>query len=385
MADDKQGVIVGFDAKRLTRNRTGLGNYSRFVAKSLAVFAPEVQQVHSSSSVGEPALYEHLTKYPSFHLVKPKVKGLPFGDYLWRNFFSKSVLQGRHIHLFHGLSNELPKSIKEWGIPSIVTMHDLIYEIYPQYYSTIDAALYHKKYRRSCEDADCIVAVSECTKRDLIRLYDIPEEKIRVIYQGCDPVFSKEVPDGELERVRLKHRLPKQFVLLVGTIEERKNALALVEALPYIQNKRMHLVFVGRETKYTAKVLRRASELKVDDRLLVLSSVPFSDLPAIYKMADVFAFPSLYEGFGIPILEALNSGIPVVAATGSCLEEAGGEGSLYANPYDHLDIARKIDLAQEKSAEMIAEGREWAKRFLPERLGSQLADLYREIISRSEK
>ncbi|MCI6279074.1 MAG: glycosyltransferase family 4 protein [Bacteroidales bacterium] len=380
MADEKRGTIVGFDAKRLTRNRTGLGNYSRFVAESLAVYAPEIQQVHSSSSIGEPGLYERLKAYPSFHLLMPKVKGLPFGDYVWRNFTSRDALLRRDIRLFHGLSNELPKSIRDWGIPGVVTMHDLIYEIFPRYYTPIDASLYHEKYLRSCGDADCIVAVSECTKRDLMRIYGLPEDKIRVIYQGCNPVFGREIPEGALERVRVKYRLPKQFILSVGTIEERKNALRLVEALSLVQNKRIDLVLVGRETKYTAKVLRRASELKVSDRVRVLSSVPFGDLPAFYRLADTFAFPSLYEGFGIPVLEALNSGVPVVAATGSCLEEAGGPASLYANPYDPSDLAGKLDAVPDKRQRMIEAGKSWATRFLPEKLGTEMADLYRELI-----
>ena len=380
MAETKRGAIVGFDAKRLARNRTGLGNYSRFVAESLARFAPEIQQVHSTSSLGEPGLYEYLKAYPSFHLLTPRVKGLPFGDYLWRNYSSKEALKERHIQLFHGLSNELPKSITEWSIPSVVTMHDLIYELFPQYYSPVDAKLYHEKYRRSCEEATAIVAVSECTKRDLVRLYGVPEEKIRVIYQGCNPVFAKSLPSEELERVRSKYRLPGEFVLSVGSIEERKNALRLVEALSLIENRRMHLVLVGKETKYTTGVLRRAEELRLSDRLTVLTSVPFRDLHAIYKLASLFAFPSLYEGFGIPILEALNSGLPVVAATGSCLEEAGGSASLYANPHDPKDIAALIDAVPERRAEMIAKGKEWARRFLPEKLGPEMADLYRALL-----
>lgn len=383
MTNENQGLIVGFDSKRLTRNRTGLGNYARFVAESLSRFAPEIQQVHSSSSLGEPVLYDYLKAFPSFHLVMPRIKGIPLGDYLWRNYLSRTPLLERSIQLFHGLSNELPSTIRDWGIPSVVTTHDLIYEIFPQYYSSpLDVAMYREKYSRSTKDADCVIAVSACTKRDLIRFYGIPEGKIAVLYQGCNPVFSDEIPASTLSSIRTKYRLPSEYILSVGTIEPRKNALRLVEALSLVKNLRLHLVLVGRETKYTRSVVKRADELRVSDRLHILTNVPFADLPAIYKLSRIFAFPSLYEGFGIPILEALNSGIPVVSATGSCLEEAGGPGSLYANPYSPDDLAQKIDQTQDLRDEMVRLGHDWAKRFDPAILGRQMADLYRKLVSR---
>ena len=380
MADRSRGITVGFDAKRLTRNRTGLGNYSRFVADSLARFAPEVTQIHSASSLGNPELYAALSDCPSFQLVTPKRSGMPFSDYVWRNYTSAKPLLESGIRLFHGLSNELPASINRWGIPSLVTMHDLIYELFPEYYSPIDVRLYRHKYRRSCLDADRIVAVSACTKRDLIRLYGIEEDKIEVVYQGCDPVFAQEIPHDCLEAVRRSYDLPPRFILSVGTIEERKNTRLIVEALPILEDKGIRLVLVGRETKYAEQVRRVAEKLHVSERLTILSSVPFRDLPAIYRLAEVFVYPSLYEGFGIPILESLNAGIPVVAATGSCLEEAGGPFSLYADPHSPEDLAHRIESVSNLRGEMIVKGKEWAKQFRPEVLGPRLAGLYQQMI-----
>ena len=380
MAEGAGEVVVGFDAKRLVRNRTGLGNYARFVAESLACFSPEIRQVHSASGAGNPALYGHLKAYPSFRLLTPALKGLPFGDFLWRNFTSRGPLLRRGVQLYHGLSGELPASIRKWGIPSVVTMHDLIYELFPQFYSRIDARLYHEKYRRSCLDADCIVAVSACTKRDLVRLYGIPEEKVRVIYQGCDPAFREPATEEKLREVRQRYGLESPFVLSVGTIEERKNALSLVRALSLSEDKKLQLLLVGRETKYTEKVREEADRPDLKGRVRILSGVPFSDLPALYRLAEVFAYPSLYEGFGIPVLEALNSGTPVVAGAGSCLEEAGGSGSLYADPRDPADLARKLEEARERREEMIPAGKAWAERFLPEKSAPELAALYRSLV-----
>ena len=170
-------------------------------------------------------------------------------------------------------------------------------------------------------------------------------------------------------------------MLSVGSIEERKNTLVALQALNYLPDD-LHLVLVGKYTPYTDKLIAYAAEAGLKHRLHICHGIPFADLPVIYQRADTFIYPSLYEGFGIPILEALNSCLPVVAATGSCLEEAGGPDSLYADPHDAEAMAAAVreTLRPEVKQRMIEKGLNWASRFTLQQMAEQTMDCYREVL-----
>lgn len=377
-----QPLTVAFDAKRLVKNRTGLGNYSRYVIEALKLFAPNIACLLSSASAGDPTLYQQLIGQ-NVQLITGEKDHLPLYEARWRNSLARKPLLARGAQLFHGLSNELPANIAAWGIPSVLTMHDLIYELYPQFYPRLDALLYHVKYKRSCRLASRIVAVSQCTKRDIIARYGIAEEKITVIYQGCAELFKQTVTPEQLAQAQHALHLPPRYLLSVGSIEERKNAGLIVEALPKLDNQEIPLLLAGRTTAYTHRILQRAKALRVAHRVRVLGSVPTPLLPALYQAADLFIYPSLYEGFGIPILEALHCGVPVIGATGSCLEEAGGPHSRYCNPHDANSLATHINqiLAHEELRRtMVAEGKRWAQHFSQSTMAQQLATLYSQLV-----
>lgn len=374
---------IGYDGKRAVQNATGLGNYSRYVVESLSAFAPENEYWLYAPSP---------RKNRQLSLLVEESKGLVSIHYpssclwksmraLWRIGGIWKDLQRDEIELFHGLSNELPFTIrKARKVKSVVTVHDLIFLKLPHCFSPIDRWIYNQKCRYACRHADHIIAVSECTKRDIIRYYGISESKISVIYQGCNPIFSSSVPVDKRWEVACCYHLPKRYILSVGTIEERKNALTLVQALAHLP-KELHLVLVGRPTVYTLKVKDFIHKAGLQERVHFLHGVSSDDLPAIYQCAESFVYPSVYEGFGIPVLEALHSGIPVVAATGSCLEEAGGAHSLYVAPYDVEALAAAIQKTSVPSvrAAMIEEGRKWAKRFTPEQMAHDTMTCYRKV------
>ena len=245
------------------------------------------------------------------------------------------------VQLFHGLSGELPLGIHKSGIKSVVTIHDLIFLRHPEFYHWLDTKLYTWKFRQTIREADHVIAISECTKRDIIELGQVDERKISLIYQSYSPKYSDQISDTQKETVRQSYNLPKRFILNVGSIEERKNILLAVKALPYLPDD-LSLVIVGRHTTYTDKVLEYARKHNQSHRIHVLHGVPNDSLPILYAMAETFVYPSRYEGFGIPIIEAIRRGLPVVACTGSCLEEAGGPDSLYVDPDDEQGMANAI-------------------------------------------
>lgn len=370
---------IAFDAKRAAQNRTGLGNYSRFVIEGLSRYYPQNKYLLYTPSERKARLFGSLSQQQNCAICYPDKaiwKRLPS---LWRISGIKSQLQDDRPAIFHGLSNELPIGIEHLKeIKSIVTIHDLIFLRYPDFYSYIDRNIYTYKFRRACQMANSIIAVSECTKRDIIHYFDIPAEKIKVIYQGCDESFLHPSDAGLKEEARKQYALPEKYLLYVGSIESRKNLLLIAKALTKASCA-LPLVAIGKHTPYADTVLQYARENGLSDRLRMLHNVSFRYFPAIYQMASLFIYPSFFEGFGIPILEALNSRIPVIGATGSCLEEAGGENSIYINPEDEQELANAIDRVMGNPTlqqEMIEKGIDYATRFGQEILTRQMMEHY---------
>lgn len=374
---------IAFDGKRAIQNFTGLGNYSRLLISLLCQHAPQHEyHLYAPNRKDEhPRIQHFFNESPRLYCHYPD-NYWHYQKSVWRSWGICRQLEKDHIELYHGLSGELPLNISSCaGIKKVVTIHDLIFEHFPQYYKPIDRTIYSLKFRKACQDADKVIAICECTKRDLMRLYHVPEEKIQVVYQGCDPSFSIPVTTEEKEKIRKSYHLPEKFILNVGTIEERKNVLLIVQALKNIPED-IHLIILGRETPYTLKVKAIAHKLGVGHRIRMMQNIPFPHLPAFYQMAQVFIYPSRYEGFGIPILEALSGGTPVIGATGSCLEEAGGPHSIYVHPDDVSSMEKAILMVLEderKREEMVREGKVWAGRFSEQKQISDILHLYQSI------
>lgn len=368
---------IGFDGKRATQNFTGLGNYSRYVLKVLAEYHPENQySVFVPVPVQKPL---SILECPSIHFQYPKKQ-------LFKNFYrSKGIvkdLKKEKIDLFHGLSNEIPIGLKKAGIPSVVTIHDLIFYRYPQYYPYFDRKIYELKVRYASKQANKIIAVSEQTKSDLINFFNVEESRVEVIYQNCDPIFRSEVTEHEKTKIRHTYNLPEEFLLNVGTIETRKNSLLIVKALRKLKDT-IHLVIIGKETPYAQVVKDFITNNNLKSRVHFLKNVSFHDLPGIYQQASIFIYPSKFEGFGIPVVEALSSGIPVIAAKGSCLEEAGGKNSIYVDPTNSDELADQIKLVMnnsEKRELMIRSGIEHISNFSNQKIADKLFNLYQNLI-----
>lgn len=378
---------IGFDGKRAAQNFTGLGNYSRYALEALQKYYPsEEYRVYIPKDVDNPKFNSIVdASGGAMKKVLPVGKMARRFKSLWRVWGVTKNLAADGVQVYHGLSNELPLNIRSVspGVKSVVTVHDIIFRRLPGCYPLIDRNIYDFKFRRACRNADHIIAVSECTKRDIVKDYGVSPDKVSVIYQGCDPLFSQSATPGRVAEVKAKYALPEKFIVSVGTIEERKNLLSVVKALVKLDDD-IHLVAVGRRTKYTALVDKFVADNNLGHRVHLLHNVAYLDLPVIYQCAAVFAYMSLYEGFGIPLLEALNSRVPVVAATGSCLEEAGGPGSLYVPPFDSDAIAETVRCAMlpDVKEKMVAEGLLWASNFSMEQFAQQTMMCYNKVLGK---
>lgn len=366
---------IGFDGKRVVQNFTGLGNYSRFIVSLLAKNFPDneyyiyaAKRLPGNTKPDKDFSFRHPSR------GKPAV--------WWRSFAILKDLKKDNISLYHGLSNELPFGVVSAKIPSVVTIHDLIFLRFPEFYTFIDRFIYRFKFRYACKNASRVIAVSEQTKKDIINYFNISPDKINVVYQGCNAVFKVRVSDEAKEKARKKYTLPHKYLLQVGTIEERKNLLLTVKSLIAIP-KDIKLVVIGKETDYADDVKEYIREKGLSNRVVFLKNVPLHDLPAIYQQAKIFIYPSEFEGFGIPIIEALYSGVPVIAATGSCLEEAGGPDSCYIHPKDDIQLSYTINLILKdpsKRHKMIQSGLKHVEKFSDAILAENLMNVYKKVL-----
>lgn len=376
-------VMIGFDAKRAAQNKTGLGNYSRFIIEGLTKFLPGERFLLYTPNPSRMPYIGTIPQKSNVEMRYPQSTWWKKFRSIWRVWGITQDLERDGIRLFHGLSNELPLNIrKAHGVRSIVTIHDLIYLRYPKDFHYIDRQIYAYKFRKACENADRIIAVSECTKRDIMQYFHIPEEKIDVVYQGCDEQFKQPASNEKKREVSEKYRLPVEYILYVGSIEGRKNLMLLAQSLQFLP-EHVEVIAVGKHTPYADQVNTFLRHNGLQQRMKLIHNVPFGDLPALYQMASVFVYPSFFEGFGIPLVEALNSGIPAIGATGSCLEEAGGPHSIYVDPTDAHALACAIERVLTDAPlrqQMIEEGRKYALHFEQKRVIEQLLSVYRKVL-----
>lgn len=368
---------IGFDAKRVFFNRSGLGVYSRSTVGLLARYAPENSYTLFSPRPGNPTGFD-----------VPQGVGVvyPQGLYaklpsLWRSFGMAGSIRRSDIGIYHGLSHELPADIGRAGVRSVVTMHDIIFVHHPELYKPADRLIYRMKYRRSCRLADRIIAISRQTEADLVGEWDVDPAKIDVVYQGCDPQFAVEVTAEKRGEVRMKYGLPEQYVLSVGSIEERKNLMLTVRAMAE-SGLDICLVACGKHTPYADRIMEYAAAHDIAHRILMLHDVGFGDLPAIYQMADAMVYASLFEGFGIPILEALNSRIPVITSAGGVFPETGGNACLYINPFSAEEMADSLRRVLGDTAlrgEMISKGLAHAAKFTEPLIAEALMKVYSSL------
>lgn len=330
---------IGFDAKRAFHNSTGLGVYSRTLINGMCSAGPQ----HSFVLFNPFPSNKYSFRFHNCTEIQPKgfQRCLPS---LWR---SAGILQEktfRRLDLYHGLSNELPAGIERTGKPCVVTIHDLIFEHFPKQYGAIDTVIYRHKFSSAANRANLIVVPSKQTADDLVQRYQTPEENIRVVPNACDDRFYMAVNADARAEVRQRYHLPNDYLLSVGSIIERKRLLSVCRALCDPMLRHVTMVVVGKGDAYlkTIKSLIREKELTKRVRFLEEeqeAGTLNADLPALYQMARAFVYPSVYEGFGIPVIEAMASGTPVLTAPLSCLPEVCGDAAVYAHPDQEASFA----------------------------------------------
>ena len=363
---------IGFDAKRLFLNNRGLGSYARNLLYGLQRYAPENTYHLFTPKVKNEHVSPSLVNSSNVKVHLPSGLGKLSSSY-WRSGMLGKEANKYSLDVFHGLAQELPLDIDKFRGKSVVTIHDLIFIQHPEFYKPLDRYIYTKKVRFALEKADEIIAISNQTKGDIMHYFNVSEERIRVLYQSCDEVYYNQRTARENEIVKNKWNLPENYLLYVGALNENKNVGVIIKALSIIKDKfDLPLVVIGRGEDYRVKLKQLIRAKRMEGRVIFASDVANPspmELSSFYQMASLFIFPSYYEGFGIPVIEARFSNTPVVASNSSGLNEAGGELSNYFNPDSAEELAAL--LLDIENLEV-----EYPTKFKQELLTEQLVNLY---------
>lgn len=318
----------------------GLGRYSRSLTLAMLPYLEEAPSLFYNWIEGRSQLVAGLEHCPQ--------KSIRLGYKPWR----MAVWAGQMAHLsfkrwtpnaslFHAMEHLL---MPLRGVPSVMTVHDLIFKLFPEHHKRLNYIFLNRAMPLFVKRADAIIAVSEASKRDLVEHYGTDPAKITVVYEAAASDFAAPSP-ADIQRVRAQYQLPEQFLLAVGTIEPRKNYGRLLEALAILRAKYpdLKLVLVGSKGWLYEGFFQKIDDLKMGEQVIFPGYVPDVDLPAFYGAAEVAVMPSVYEGFGLPVLEALACGTPVASSHAASLPELGGDAVQYFDPLNVEEMAAVLD------------------------------------------
>lgn len=291
--------------------------------------------------------------------------------------FSYNLFFKKKKEIYHFFSFKIPKKIKG---KVVVTIHDMIYKIYPETTQIKNMDKFDKEINHSIIMSDKIIAVSEATKKDILRYFNISEKKIEVIYPGVEDELYKTYIFKK-QSIK-KYKIGTKYILFLGTLEPRKNIVNIIKSFERANLKEIKLVITGGKGWKYEEIFEAYKNSPCKDKIQMLDYIAEEDKIALYKGAELFIFPSLYEGFGMPVLEAMAAGTPVITSNISSLPEVAGDAAILVNPYDIDEISKAIkniigDEVLKK--EMIRKGLEQAKKFTWENSVKKLEKIYSEL------
>ena len=365
---------VAIDARKL--HDFGIGTYIRNLLRHLARTDHETEYV---LLCGEADLGVAAQLGPNFRGVLE-----PSPNYSVREQVHVPwVLRRERPDLYHAPHYVLPAGVR---CPSVVTIHDCIHLMFPQYLPNRLAYAYARAQMwAAARRSDCILTVSEASKRDILHLFNVPPEKIVVVYNAIDSHFSVTPSEEAVARVRERYQLDHQFILYVGNIKPHKNLVRLIEAFDQLRRgglEELKLLIIGDQISKLPALRRAVHRHKLHKQVRFLGYLSDDQLAILYRLASAFVFPSLYEGFGLPPLEAMASGTPVVTSNVSSLPEVVGDAAVLVNPYDVdaiVDGVRRVLTDPALAANMRRKGIERAREFSWERSVAKTWAVYQTI------
>lgn len=370
---------IYIDVSSAVHAKAGIGRYAASLARALVACQPRRFALFYNRVRGT-RLPEGLGSIPASSVpagYKPWRMAVWLGQ-LARIGFNRLVPDAE---LFHATEHLLPPLR---SVPAVLTVHDMIFKLFPQHQKRLNFWYLNATMPLYCDRADAIITVSESSKRDIVKHYGLNSDKVTVVYEAASPEFVP-APESVMERARSRYGLPNRFLIHVGTIEPRKNLTRLIEALQCLRDEGLTIPLVATSAKgwLYDSFFRRLEELEVRDAVHFTGYVPSADLPALCSAATMAATPSVYEGFGLPVLEAMACGTPVVSSNASSLPEIGGDAARYFDPYDVGAMAAAIHEVwtdTDLQAEMRQRGLAQASRFSWARAAEGTLAVYEKIL-----
>jgi len=370
---------IGIDATALPPQPVGAGNYIIQLIRSLANVESEFEFVVFAQPEGRRQI--DLLESSRIHWVEtPQVN--PGIRLIWEQTRFPRLIHQSNIDLFHCLHYTRPYLL---SCLSVVTFHDMTFFLYPHLHTWVKRRFFPLAMRLSARSAQALIADSESTRLDAIRIMQIPPEKIVTVHLGVDPKFRVIHDPQALQQVRREYKLPDSFILYVGLIEPRKNVPLLIQAYKKLvdQGITTPLVIVGRLGWMSGEINDQIERLDLKERVQFTGYVPVEDLPGIYNLACLFVYPSRYEGFGFPVLEAMACGVPVITSSVSSLPEIVGEAGMLIQPDDEEVLTQAMGIVLSKpdlQAELARKGPVHAAEFTWERTARRTIQVYRQVL-----
>jgi glycosyltransferase involved in cell wall biosynthesis len=356
---------VGFDARMISH--PGIGRYTRSILSAIL----SQDKNFKFLLYGSP---QELNTFTNAEIKNYQTPIYSLKEYFFSPF-GKDALDLLHIPHFNAPFNS--------NLPLVVTVHDLIYLKFPESSPWLNGKIVKFIFANTIKKAKRIIAVSENTKSDILKFFPEAKDKVKVIYEAADKAFKRIDDQGLKNRVREKYNLPDNIILSVGSLKKHKNLESLLDAYLSLKTKNIKhkLLMVGRFRPREAQILKKLNA----SGAIYIGEVPLEDLVVIYNLADLFIIPSLYEGFGLPVLEAMACGVAVACSKASSLPEVADEAAYYFNPYDQKDIENAIWNVisnQDLRMKLINKGFENLKKFSWDKSAKETMEVYREAYSK---
>jgi len=374
---------LGFDLRPFLKEETGVGVYLRHLLENLAKIDAKNEYYLFSASLKDRFPREKLPDFRNFHFKDKKIP-VRLLNFFWYGFSWPPV------DTFFGTWLDLTHSATPFILPSrgkkVVTVHDLFALDYPRLAEGEARWAFRRGIKKNLVRADGIITFSEYMFRDIRRRFPfLPPEKIRVIPHGLDPFFLEPVSEAELEAFARRKLLPADFLLFVGTLEARKNVARLIRAFQQISLMRpsLHLILIGKRGREEEKIKEMVEVLGLKEKVHFKGYVDRSELKLFYHLARALVMPSLVEGFGFPVIEAMACGLPVLASRTTALPEVGGEAALYFEPENVRDIIQAIQAILDNPdlrCHLSQKGRRRARDFSWEKAAARTLDFYEQLV-----